>query len=61
METIDLSQGSINGSTVNALKFLSLFTFHFLFTNKMLVIRTGVHKMLVRIANREDPGSAVFA
>ena len=29
--------------------------FHFLFTNEMLVIRTGIHKMLVRIANREDP------
>ena len=28
---------------------------HFLFTNKMLVIRTGINKMLVRIANREDP------
>ena len=23
--------------------------------NKMLVIRTGIHKMLVRIANSEDP------
>ena len=23
--------------------------------NKMLVIRAGIHKMLVRIANREDP------
>ena len=30
-------------------------TFHFLYTNKMLVIRTGIHKMPVRIANREDP------
>ena len=30
-------------------------TFHFLFTNKTLVIRTGIHKMLVIIANREDP------
>ena len=28
--------------------------FHFLFTNKMFVIRTGIHEMLVRIANRED-------
>ena len=30
--------------------------FLFLFSNKMLVIRVGIHKMLVRIANREDPG-----
>ena len=30
-------------------------TFLFLFSNKMLVIRAGIHKMLVRIANREDP------
>ena len=30
-------------------------TFHFLFINKMLVIRTGSHKMPVRIVNREDP------
>ena len=27
----------------------------FLLANKMLVIRTGIHKMLVGIANREDP------
>ena len=26
-----------------------------LFSTKMLVIRDGIHKMLVRIANREDP------
>ena len=30
-------------------------TFLFLFSNKMLVIRAGSHKMVVRIANREDP------
>ena len=30
-------------------------TFLFLFSNKMLVIRTGTHKKFVRIANREDP------
>ena len=30
-------------------------TFRFLFTNKMLVLRSQIHKMLVRIANREDP------
>ena len=29
-------------------------SFLFLFSNKMLVIRGGIHKM-VRIANREDP------
>ena len=33
----------------------------FLFSNKMLVIRAGIHKMLVRIANREDPDQAAFA
>ena len=30
-------------------------TFLFLFSNEMLVFRTGIHKMLIRIANREDP------
>ena len=30
-------------------------TFHFLFSTKMLVIRAGIYKMIVRIANREDP------
>ena len=30
-------------------------TFLFLFLNKMLVIRPGIHKMHVRIANKEDP------
>ena len=30
-------------------------TFLFLFSNKMLVFRAGIHKMLVGIANREDP------
>ena len=29
-------------------------TFLFLFSNKMLVIGAGIHKLLVRIANRED-------
>ena len=32
----------------------------FLFSNKMLVIRTGVHKILVRIVNREDPDQTVL-
>ena len=46
-------------------------TFLFLFSNRMLVIGTGIHKLFVRIANREDPdqtassavwsGSALFA
>ena len=30
-------------------------TFLFLFSTKLSVIRAGIHKMLVRIANREDP------
>ena len=30
-------------------------TFLSLFLNRMLVIRAGIHKMPVRIANREDP------
>ena len=32
----------------------------FLFSDKMLVIRAGIHKMLVRIANREDPDQNQF-
>ena len=39
-------------ATVNVLKFQTLL---FLFSNKMLVIRAGTHKFLVRIANREHP------
>ena len=39
--------------TVNVLKFQTLFLF--LFSNKIMVIRSGNHKMLVRIANRKDP------
>ena len=30
-------------------------SFLFLFSNKLLVFRAGIHKMCVRIANREDP------
>ena len=30
-------------------------TFLVLFSNKMLVIRAGIHTMLVRESNREDP------
>ena len=33
-------------------------TFPFLIANKILVTRAGIHKMLVRIANREDPDQA---
>ena len=29
--------------------------FLLLFSNKLLVFRAGIHKLLVRIANREDP------
>ena len=29
-------------------------TFLFLFSNEMMVIKAGNHKMLIRIANRED-------
>ena len=57
-------------SMVNGLKFS--ITFLFQFSNKILAIRAGIHKMFVRIANREDPdqtaswetvwsGSALFA
>ena len=39
-------------------------SFTFLFANKLLVISAGSHKMLVRMANREDPdqtaSSALF-
>ena len=34
--------------------------FLFLFLNKMLVIRAGIHKMLVRKANREEPDQKQF-
>ena len=36
-------------------------SFLFLFSNKMLVFRAGIHKMLVRIANREDPDQTASA
>ena len=59
----------VNANRVTVLKFQMFFFFTDL--NKMLVIRTGIHQMLVRIGNREDPdqtasseavrsGSAVF-
>ena len=34
-------------------------TFPLLFLNKMMVFRAEIHIMLVRIANREDPGQTV--
>ena len=53
----DKSNNSFNhlqiSNMVNVLKFRTLLC---LFTNKTLVIcRTGIHKILVKIANREDP------
>ena len=47
---------------VNVLNFLN--TFFVLFSNKMLVIRAMICKMLVRIANSKDPdqtASVLFA
>ena len=44
---------SVKLFTVNVLKISN--TFHFLFSNKMLVIRASIHKMLVGITNVEDP------
>ena len=38
---------------VYVLKFQTLFLI--LFSGKMLVIRAGIHKLLVRMGNREDP------
>ena len=35
---------------VNVQKFQTLFSF----SNKMLIIRAGIHKKYLRIANRED-------
>ena len=40
-------------ATVNVLKFQTLFLF--CSQIKSWVIKAGIHKMLVRIANREDP------
>ena len=36
-------------------------TFLFLFSNKMLVFRAGIHIMLLRIANREDPDQTALS
>ena len=43
---------------VNVLKFL--YTFLFLLSTKMLVIKAGIHKMLFKIANREDPDQTTY-
>ena len=34
---------------------ISIITFSFLLSNKMMVFMAGIHKMLVRIANWENP------
>ena len=44
-------QGKKNSVTVNVLKSRTLFPF----PCKMLVFSAGIHKILVRIANRVDP------
>ena len=49
--SIDMTKGKINygkGSKI-------LNTFLFLLSNKVLVFRAVIDKMLARIANREDP------
>ena len=35
--------------------------FLLLFSIKMLIIRAGIHNMLARIANREDPDHTAFS
>ena len=58
------SKNAYVSSKVNFLKFQTPYLF--LFSNKMLVFRAGINKILVRIANREDldqtasSGSALF-
>ena len=36
-------------------------TFLYLYFKEMLVIRTGIHKMHVRIANKKDPDKTAAA
>ena len=36
-------------------------TYLFLFSNKMLVFKAGIHKLLVRVANREEPDQTAFS
>ena len=45
-------QTSLQLRTVTVLKFGTLL---FLFSNQVLVIRAGIYKMHVKIANRDDP------
>ena len=45
----------LSGQSEYGKRYKILNTFLFLFSNEMLVFRTGIHKMLVRIENREDP------
>ena len=49
----NLSAAVVIGALRDITNFLN--TFHFLFSKKMWVNRAGIHKILVRIANREDP------
>ena len=32
----------------------------FLFSNEMLILRAGIHKMLIRIASKEDPDQSLI-
>ena len=48
-ETLKGSMSKLIAIAENVLKFFILFS------NKMLVIRAGIHKMLLRMANKEDP------
>ena len=47
-----------NNSTLYGKCSKILDTFSFFFSNKMLVFRAWIQKMLVRIASREDPDQA---
>ena len=70
----DQIQRRFNGDTTASCKFLFGFlfiingkfseilnTFLFLFSNNMLVFGAEFHKMLVRIANSEDPDQTAFS
>ena len=48
-----IAQSCEYNSSLNRAKHSS--TFLILFSNKMLIFRVLIHKMLARIANREDP------
>ena len=48
-----MNQYSMFPGMVTVPNFCTLFLF--MFSYKMLVMRAGIHKLLVRIANREDP------